>query len=143
MKKILIAAVMLPALVLSQSQKVSVDLRGRDCNGGSGICSAGTSQKSGNDIEASFSKISESSIALVLENQNLSLQDQKRIIGKGFSEVSAKENPVFHQEQDFWLDESLLKKLGVDSAFKYIKMGDYPMVFEEGKSIVIFTLSQK
>lgn len=142
MKKILYAAFLLPTLVLAQSQRVSVDLRGRDCNGGTGICSAGSSQKSTNDVEASFSKISETSIALVLENQNISLQDQKRIVGKGFAEISNKEKLMFHQEQDFLMDDSLLKKLGIDSSFKYIKTGDYPIVLQEGKSLVIFTLTK-
>lgn len=142
MKKIIYAAFLLPTLVCAQTQKISVDLRGRDCNGGSGICSAGISQRSASDLEASFSKLSENSIALILENANLSQQDQKRIAGKSFSDVTIKEKPIFHQEQEFLLDESLLKKLEVNPDYKYIKAGDYPIVFQEGKSLVIFTLDK-
>lgn len=92
---------LLPTFLFSQTEKISVDLRGRDCNGGSGICSAGTSQKSGDVFNVSFTKVSENSLVMMIENKNLSLTDQKRITGKVFNEIKKEEQTYFLQENDF------------------------------------------
>lgn len=143
MKKILIAVILLPTIIFSQSQRVYVDSRGRDCVGGLGLCSAGTSSKTENFIETTFAKISENSIAMILENKTLSVADQKRMIGKPFSEIKSKENQFFLQDSDFILEENLLKQININPDFHLIKQGKYPLVFEENRCQVIFTLNKK
>lgn len=134
---------LLPILALSQSQKVYVDSRGRDCVGGLGLCSAGTTSKTANMIETTFTKISDNSIAMVLESSVISETDQKRIAGKAFSEIKNKENQYFLQDSDFILGEDLLKQLNVNPNLHLIKQGKYPFTFEENRCLVIFTLNKK
>jgi len=142
MKKIIFATLLLPTLLFSQTEKISADLRGRDCNGGTGICSAGTSQKLGNALNVSLTKVSENSLLMIIENKDLSTNDQKRITGKSFNEINKSDQTYFHQENDFVLDEDLLKKLSINPSYKYIKAGKYPLVLENDKSIVVFTLNK-
>lgn len=142
MKKILFATLLLPTLLFSQTEKISVDLRGRDCNGGTGICSAGDSRKMGNALNASFTKVSENRLKMIIENKDMSVTDQQRIAGKTFSEIKKEEQTYFWQENDFVIDDNLLKKLNMNSNYQYIKAGKYPIIFENDKSIVVFTLTK-
>lgn len=142
MKTLIFATLLLPTLLFSQTEKISVDLRGRDCNGGTGICSTGTSQKMGNALNAFFTKVSENSLKMIIENKDISVTDQQRIAGKTFSEIKKEEQTYFWQENDFVVDDDLLKKLNMNSDYQYIKAGKYPIIFENDKSIVVFTLTK-
>ena len=143
MKNITLTLLFIPAFALSQSQKVYVDSRGRDCIGGLGLCSAGTTSRTNANMETTFTKISDNSIAMVLENNVISEADQKRIAGKVFSEIRAKDSAFFLQDSGFIVDENILKKLEVNPDLHIIKEGKYPVIIEENRYLVIFTLTKK
>ncbi|MDR2206725.1 MAG: hypothetical protein LBE36_11300 [Flavobacteriaceae bacterium] len=130
-KTILIASIF-PLLgtagALAQTAKVYADIRGKDCNGGSSFCSATSSasaMKSGS-AETTFTKISENSISVSLEN---------------FASLS-KTDQYFVQDADFILDESILKLLNINPKFAVIKQGKYPIVLEGNKRFAVFILSE-
>lgn len=143
MKKYLLILLLLPLIALSQSQTVFLDARGRDCTGGLGLCSSGITSTTDHTIEATFTKISDNSFAMVFENKNISETDQKKIAGKTFSEMKTTENAYFFQESDFLVPETILQKINLSLDADYIKQGKYPFVFEDKKTSVIITLGKK
>lgn len=135
-----ILLILLSVLAFSQSQKISADLRGRDCNGGGGICSVATSSLSEKSTDVLVEKTGEHSIVFIISKSNLSSDAQKSVAGSEFSKISLNEIPKFHQEKDLLLEENLLQKLAINPKFAVIKEGYYPMQIDEKNVTIHFTL---
>lgn len=141
MKNIYYLAFFLPAFAFSQENvKISADLRGRDCNGGGGICSVATRSLSGKSTDVLVEKTGEHSIVFIISKSNLSSDAQKSVAGSEFSKISLNEIPKFHQEKDLLLEENLLQKLAINPKFAAIKEGYYPMQIDDKNVTIHFTL---
>lgn len=143
MKNIYYLALLLPVFAFSQeSVKISADLRGRDCNGGGGICSIESTSASKTATEVFVKKTGERTIDFIINNQNLSAESQRSIAGKEFAKISANEIPQFHQEKDLFLDKNIAAKLQIDPKFLVIKEGFYPVQFDKQNVTIHFTLTE-
>lgn len=139
------AALLLPSIFFAQNAvKVAADIRGRDCNGGSGLCSFEQSiGKNNSATNVVLKKISDKTIAMIIDRESLSKETQISITGKSFSEISEKEHSEFTQEKDISLDDGVLRNLEIDPKYNLIKEGKYPILLEEEKVVVILPLTSQ
>ena len=135
------AMVLVSLLSFAQTQQkvnISADLRGRSCSGGYGLCSpASVTEKAGGLVVAQ--KIGETTVLIILDKANLTIENQKSIAGKELYKVAPSEKIDFVQEASVTFDAQLLLKLGFDPKYKIVKSGSYPMIIE--KDSVLVTLS--
>ena len=136
-------ALLLPMFAFSQEAKISADVRGRDCKGGTGLCSVTGGNDNREATEITAKKISEQSVAFIFQTDTLSNSVQKGIAGKEFAKILAEEKPQFVQEKDIILEEELLNKLGIAIKYNLIKQGNYPLMIENKQAVVVFTLAEK
>jgi hypothetical protein len=144
MKPLFLILLTIQTFVFAQKSAVqeNVDLRGRDCNGGLGICTASTTNK--DQVVASFSKIESNKIAMSIDTQRLSEQNKASIFGAKYQENSKLENPtVFFQNADFQLEKTMLEQLGINTTLSVIRKGTYNALVENGIYKVVFTLFNK
>lgn len=135
--------------VLSQgdSKPLRVDMRGKQCNGGSSICSIvpdplNRTQDSNMKNFTAF-KTTENSIVLELYTNTLEKDDQIKFFGKEYSKISSTEELVFIQEEDYEFSNDALSYLNIDNKYKYLKKGRYPIIVVDDKVQVKLTLFQK
>lgn len=145
---ITITAVFCSIVAASQDQGKTIvgDLRGKQCNGGSGFCGtvSDTLNKIPNANMKNFKavKISPSSILLELNTNALSKQDQFKFFGKEYSKISSDEKLTFIQEEDYEFSFDVLNYLELNTLYKYLKKGEYPLEIINDKIQVFLTLSK-
>lgn len=126
--------------VRAQNQlKISIDIRGRSCSGGLGLCSSNPLTEKEHSI-ASAQKIGESTVLIEIDKIGLSVENQFSIVGKEFYRILSSDKFDFIQESDINFDKDTLIKLGFDTKLSLIRKGNYPMIIENDKIIVVFTL---
>ncbi|WP_313805431.1 hypothetical protein [Flavobacterium sp.] len=88
-------------------------------------------------------KLSSNSLAIQLQMDKLSEQEQRSFFGKKYSEISKEDKIEFIQEEDFFFEPDLLLTLGIDTRYSWLKKGKYPLCFLENIVVVILELSSK
>ena len=86
-------------------------------------------------------KQSTTSMIIELETDNLTIDNQKKMLGKEFKQVVINETLTFIQEDDFIFDINTLISIGLDPGFRLLKKGTYPLVINHGKVQISVTLS--
>jgi hypothetical protein len=141
-----ITTMLLTLIVSAQAvnKTIQIDIRGRDCIGGSGLCSTSSSSNKNNTMKLyNTIKVSATEIIFEIDNNNLSAEDQKMFYGKEYSKVTTDEQLMFIQEQDFLFDITTLIYLDLDINYPLIKRGTYPIKVIDNKVQVKITLSKK
>ncbi len=83
----------------------------------------------------------DTSMIIEMETSNLTIDDQKRMFGKEFRQVTIDETLTFIQEDNFIFDINTLLYLDLDPGFRLLKKGTYPLVINHGKIQISVTLS--
>lgn len=134
----------LAASAQSPPKTIEIDIRGRSCAGGSGICSSNTILNKNTEMKLyNTIKVSETEIIFEIDNQKLSAEDQEMFFGKEFSKITPSETLVFIQEQDYLFDTVTLRYLDLDINHPLMKRGTYPITIKDNKVQVAITLSKK
>ena len=136
-KPFLILFFLLPFFCISQvALKISADIRGRSCGGGLGLCSKSDVSKA-EISHISIIKISENSVEMVFDKNNLSLAEQQSLVAMPFSKLKTSETYFLNQQTNLILDESLLTELTINPKLKIIKAGKYFLKIDADKIYVI------
>lgn len=128
---------------ISQTKSLDMDIRGRSCAGGSGLCSTAptTGTNTSNMKNFNIQKLTSKSMVIEIETSKLTVEDQRMFFGKEYSNISADEQLFFIQEQDFIFDINTLLYLELDPAFRLLKRGTYPLEIISNKVKVTVVLS--
>lgn len=130
---------------MAQTKPLDMDIRGRGCHGGSGMCSTSTSGGATNASMKNFNikKLTSKSMVIEIETNKLSVEDQRMFFGKEYANIAADEELFFIQEQDFVFDINTLLYLELDPAFRLLKRGTYPIEITNDKVKVTVMLSSQ
>lgn len=143
---ITVTAFLVSLLAFSQTagKAIQIDIRGRSCIGGSGLCSTNTTSNKINTMKLyNTIKVSPTEIIFEIDNNILSAEDQKMFYGKEYSKVGTDEKLMFIQEEDFLFDIMTLIYLDLDINYPLIKRGTYPIKIVDNKVQVQIALSKK
>lgn len=120
------------------------DIRGRDCYGGSGLCSVMPTETNKTTLKnIKIVKQSPNTILLEFETDALSIEEQKLHFGKELSKAIPNEHLFFTQDTDFIFDNNLLVFLNIEPKYNYIKKNKYPLEIQKDKLQITFILTQK
>lgn len=142
-KKIIILLLLLPFFTIAQIQlRIVVDIRGRICNGGMGLCSSNKLLQ--NSLATTFIHKSEvNTLIMTFDKQTLTKQEEISIAGKEFNQIVSFEKISFIQNTDLVVDLETLKSLNLNPLYNIIKKGNYPMSSINEKVMVTFKLSEQ
>lgn len=142
---ITIATLLLSMLASAQvtGKTLQIDIRGRDCMGGSGLCSVTTPDSLKRSTMKTYNiiKVTSKSMIIEVESSKLSVDDQKLLFGKELSKIAPNEELVFVQDQDYIFDIDTMIYLEMDIGFRMIKRGSYPLHIVKDKVQVSIDLS--
>ncbi len=147
MIKIVLIAVALLISMISFAQitgkGLKLDIRGRDCNGGGGLCSVAPPELENKSDMKKYNivKLTSKSMMIEIETNNLSVEDQKFMFGKEYDKITPDEKLVFIQDQDYIFDVETMLYLDLDMGFRMIKRGSYPLQVVKDKVQVTINLS--
>ena len=136
-------ALFLSIVSMGQNKQLKIDIRGRDCDGGTGLCSIFISTSVSNTSNMknyNVIKLSSKSIIIEIQTANLSIEDQKLFFGKEYSNINADESLVFLQDKDFVFDINTILYLELDPGYRLLKRGSYPLEIVNGKVQVTLSL---
>lgn len=123
---------------------LEIDIRGRECKGGVGLCTIETNTNKSSSIEKFYLlKISETELQLTIKMNALTLEDQKFLFGKEIKTISEIEKFFFNQDYDFELNPETIKLLNLSSKNPTIKKGIYPIKIMEDRAIIVLELFNK
>jgi hypothetical protein len=129
---------------IAQTKPLEVDIRGRGCNGGSGVCTTGSTglrQTNTNMKNFNITKLTSKSMVIEIELSKLNSEEQKVFLGKEYSTAINQEELFFIQEQDFIFDINTLLYLELDPAYRLLKRGTYPLQIVNDSALVTIELS--
>lgn len=142
---ITIAALLLSMISVAQitSKGLQLDIRGRDCVGGGGLCSVTPPETVNKSDMKSYNiiKLTATSLIIEIETTKLSIEDQKFMFGKEYAKITPEEKLVFIQDQDYIFDIDTMIYLELDMGFRMIKRGSYPIQIVKDKVQVTIDLS--
>jgi len=87
-------------------------------------------------------KTSSTSIILELNANRLSKDDQIKFFGKEYAKITACERLTFIQQDDYEFSFYFLLYLDLDTRYKYLKKGEYPLEVTKDNVQVLLTLSR-
>lgn len=130
----------------SQTEKtIGGDFRGKQCSGGTGFCGTlpNPDNRNVNSDMKNFKAIKTSATSMILElNTNmLTKDDQLLFFGKEYSQITTNETLTFVQQDDYEFNIDLLIYMGLDTRYKFLKKGEYPLAIVNDKVQVSLTLS--
>ncbi len=124
--------------------KLEIDIRGRECKGGVGLCTIETSTNKNTSTEKFYLlKISETELQLTIKTDALTIEDQKFLFGKEIKTISEIEKFYFTQDYDFELNSDTINLLKITSKNPTIKSGIYPIKLVENRAIILLKLFSK
>lgn len=134
---------MLPGLLFAQNQTfyANMDIRGRDCDGGLGLCnpvSISNSQLTG--LKATVSKVSANQMLITITNASVTGDEQLSLYGKLLNSVSPTDELYLKLESDMVIDDDSLKSIGIETANNTIPAGDYTLTIVNGTTRILFDL---
>lgn len=88
-----------------------------------------------------YKKITPTDLILEVDINNLTKEEQISIFGDTYTPESEMENAAFVQEEDFIFEINTLLYLELDTAYRLLKKGNYPMRFTDEKLQILLSLS--
>ena len=124
-------------------KKLQIDIRGRDCIGGSGLCyvSSATSKTKANMSNFTIKKQTNISMIIEIVTTKLTIEEQIQFFGKEYSKLIPKEELLFIQDSDFIFDFNTLLYFELDTRYSLLKKGSYPLEIVNDTVQVHITLS--
>ncbi|HSD15059.1 MAG TPA: hypothetical protein VLB74_10460 [Flavobacterium sp.] len=144
-KNYLWATLLLPILSIAQTEAktLELDIRGRSCIGGLGICSQLSSETNKTTMKNfNVTKQSSNSLLIQIEISKLSAEEQKIFFGKEYAKITPNETLEFIQDEDFKFDMNTLLYLEMDAKYSILKKGKYPVQISKDTVKVTLTLSE-
>lgn len=124
--------------------KLEIDIRGRECKGGVGLCTIETSTNKNTNTEKFYLlKISETVLQLTIKTDALTIEDQKFLFGKEIKTISDIEKFYFNQDYDFELSDETINLLKLTINNPTIKSGLYPIKLVDNRAIILLKLFSK
>lgn len=124
--------------------KLEIDIRGRECKGGVGLCTIETSTNKNTNTEKFYLlKISETELQLTIKTDALTIEDQKFLFGKEIKTISDIEKFYFNQDYDFELSYETINLLKLTTKNPTIKSGLYPIKLADNRAIILLKLFSK
>lgn len=122
---------------------LQLDIRGRDCAGGGGLCSVNSIEIANKNDMKNYNIVKQTptSLLIEIETSKLSIEDQKFMFGKEFAQITSDEKLVFIQDQDYIFNIDTMIYLELDMSFRMIKRGSYPLQIIKDKVQVTIDLS--
>lgn len=146
MKTTTIILILFCSIINAQNieNKLEIDIRGRECKGGVGLCTIETSTNKNQDTEKFYLlKISETELQLTIKTEALTIDEQKFLFGKEIKTISEIEKFFFNQDYDFELNSETINLLNLNSKNPTIKSGLYPIKLIDNKAVIILKLFSK
>ena len=146
MKTTTIILILFCSIINAQNieNKLEIDIRGRECKGGVGLCTIETSTNKNQDTEKFYLlKISETELQLTIKTEVLTIDEQKFLFGKEIKTISEIEKFFFNQDYDFELNSETINLLNLNSKKPTIKSGLYPIKLIDNKAVIILKLFSK
>lgn len=126
------------------TNNLEIDIRGRECKGGVGLCTIETSTSKNNNLEKFFLlKVSETELQLTINTDALTIEDQKFLFGKEIKTITEIEKFYFTQDYDFELNAETVNLLKISTKNPTIKSGTYPIKLTENRAIILLKLFSK
>lgn len=126
------------------TNNLEIDIRGRECKGGVGLCTIETSTNKNTSTEKFYLlKISETELQLTIKTDALTIEDQKFLFGKEIKTISEIEKFYFTQDYDFELNSDTINLLKITSKNPTIKSGIYPIKLIENRATILLKLFSK
>lgn len=119
---------------------IGFDIRGRDCNGGLGLCSVNKMSTPNDNL--SIQKIGENTFVLAINRSSLTEAEETSIAGQPFSALEANFPKIFTQPENLLFGSEVVQALGLAPKYKLLKKGSYPMVIEAAVVKITLTLSE-
>ncbi|KGO96242.1 hypothetical protein [Flavobacterium enshiense] len=144
-KNYLWVTVLLPVLSFAQTEAkvIELDIRGRSCVGGLGICSAMSSETNKTSMKNfNVTKQSFNSLLIQIEISKLTAEEQKLFFGKEYAKITPNETLEFIQDEDFKFDMNALLYLEMDPRYPILRKGKYPVQISKDSVKVTLTLSE-
>lgn len=142
---ITLAALLVSMISVAQitGKGLKLDIRGRDCMGGGGLCSVTPPEVENKSDMKKYNivKLTPTSMMIEIDANNLSVEDQKFMFGKEYDKITPDEKLVFIQDQDYIFDIDTMICLELDMGFRMIKRGSYPLQVVKDKVQVTINLS--
>jgi len=124
--------------------KIELDIRGRECQGGVGLCTIESSTNKDLITEKFYLlKISDTQLQLTIKTEALTIEDQKFLFGKEIKTITEIEKFYFNQDYDFELNPDTIKLLELNTKNPTIKKGIYPIKLIDGRAIIILEIFNK
>ncbi len=114
-----------------QRVSIDVDLRGRDCGGGRGIC--GVNKLNAPHKNFTLEKTDGNSLVLTLSRTGLTFAEEAGIAGKSLTDFQSVFPNIFVQNEDIIFGKDVLKALDIDVKYNLLKKGNYPMIINESE----------
>ena len=128
----------------NNEKTLEVDIRGRECKGGVGLCTIETTTSKDSSAEKFYLlKISETELQLTIKTKILTVEDQKFLFGKEIKNISEMEKFFFNQDYDFVLNPETIQLLKLESKNPTIRKGIYPIKLIDDNAIVLLKLFSK
>lgn len=128
----------------NSDKNLEIDIRGRECKGGVGLCTIETNTIQNSNSEKFYLfKISETELQLTIKIEALTIEDQKFLFGKEMTNISELEKFFFNQDYDFELNLDTTKLLKLNLRNPTIKKGIYPIKLINNNAIVLLKLFSK
>ena len=146
MKTITIILILFCSSINAQNTKsnLEIDIRGRECKGGVGLCTIETSTNKNPTTQKFYLlKISETELQLTIKIEALTIEDQKFLFGKEIKSVTEIEKFYFNQDYDFELNLETINLLNLTLKNPTIKSGIYPIKLIDNQAIIILKLFSK
>ena len=146
MKITTIILILFSAILNAQNteSKFDIDIRGRECKGGVGLCTIeSNTAKSTSEEKFYLLKISETELQLTIKTDALTIEDQKFLFGKEMKTISEIEKFYFNQDYDFSLNSETITLLKITTKNPTIKSGIYPIKLLDNKAIILLKLFSK
>lgn len=146
MKTTTIILILFSVIINAQTteNKFEIDIRGRECKGGVGLCTIETNTTKSTSAEKFYLlKISETELQLTIKTDALTIEDQKFLFGKEIKTISELEKFYFNQDYDFELNSETINLLKLTTKYPTIKSGIYPIKLIDNKAIILLKLFSK
>lgn len=128
----------------NSESKLEIDIRGRECKGGVGLCTIESNTNKNSSTEKFYLlKISETELQLTIKTDALTIEDQKFLFGKEIETISEIEKFYFNQDYDFELSYETINLLKLTTKNPTIKSGLYPIKLVGNRAIILLKLFSK
>ncbi len=131
----MVALLAFPSFSIAQTElKINADIRGRNCNGGLGLCSVSSTSETKADnqeFKTTAYKLDESTLVLEFNKTMLSEDEQKSLLNTTISKIDSSHIPEFIQEEEVIVDSEMLLLLGIAPKYNTIKKGNYPLLITD------------